>query len=128
MPLYVLLILVIGGISLVALLLHWLGKSGLTVLDNNTARAAWLRHFPEDKVQAVVTAENGHTALIDTENGPGLLWSFGADTVARYLTDYQLREAQDHLTIAFTDFSAPRVTVNLSAAERPHWQQKLAHS
>jgi len=126
MPLYLLLILVIGGISMVALLLHRLGKSDKVVLDAQTARHAWTRHFPDNEVHNVIVAQDGHAALVETDHGPGLLWSFGADTVGRHLQGYHLNKAPDHLTVIFADFSAPRVTVHLNDDERPTWQQKLA--
>lgn len=126
MPIHILLILVVGGISIVALLLHKLGKSRLTILNPQSARIAWLRHFPEDQVSTVTVTQDGHTAFLDTSQGPGLLWSFGADTVGRLLQNYKVREAPDHLKVVFADFSAPRVTVRLNGDERALWHKKLA--
>ncbi|MCF6231938.1 MAG: hypothetical protein L3J36_02360 [Rhodobacteraceae bacterium] len=126
MPLYILLLLVIGGISMIALLLHRLGKSRLTVLSTPSASHAWNRHFPDDEVYSVILAENGHAAYVETSGGPGLLWSFGADTVGRHLQDYRLSQAPDHLKVVFHDFTAPQVILRLNDKERPRWQQKLA--
>ncbi len=126
MPLYLLLVLVIGGISLIAVLLHRLGKSHKAVLNAQSASHAWTRHFPDDEVRGVIVAQDGHAALVETDQGPGLLWSFGADTVGRHLQGYHLTKAPDHLTVIFADFSAPRVTVHLNNDERTLWQQKLA--
>ncbi len=125
MSLNILLILVVGGITLIAVLLHFLGKSRLTVLSDEDARTAWHRHFPDDEIHDLVVAHDGHAALVQTGQGPGLLWSFGADTVARHLRDYDLIEEPDHLKIVFHDFTAPQVILHLSASERPAWQEMM---
>ncbi len=122
MPLPALLILVIGGIGAIALLLHLMGKSRLTQLTTEDARSAWHRHFPDDDIQDVTVALSGHAALVRTAQGPGLLWSFGADTVARHLIDFDLIETPDHLQVIFHDFTAPRVNLHLTPSERAHWQ------
>jgi len=126
MPLHILLILVVGGISAITLLLHLLDKSRLTFLTVEDARSAWHRHFPDDDIQDVTVAQNGHAALVHTAQGPGLLWSFGADTVARHLRDFDLIETPDHLRVIFHDFTAPRVSLHLTETERPLWQELMA--
>ena len=123
MPLYILLLLVVGGISGVALLLHVLGKSKPVVLSANDARTAWLRLFPDDTISDIKIAENGRAALIATEHGPGLVWSFGIDTVARYLTDFSLSETKTRLKVKFHDFSAPKVSLTLTETERAIWRE-----
>jgi hypothetical protein len=125
MPLPVLLILVIGGIATIALLLHAMGRSRLSELDDQSARAAWLRHFPDDAVQGVLVADDGHAALVLTDHGPGLLWSFGADTVARPLQDFTFQDGDTHQTIRFNDFAAPRVRLHLTAENRARWQEHM---
>lgn len=126
MSLNVLLILVVGGIAAIALLLHLLGKSRLSVLTREDARTAWHRHFPDDEIRDLTLARDGHSALVQTSQGPGLLWSFGADTVARHLRDYDLLEKPDHLCVVFHDFTAPRATLYLTEEERPAWQKMMA--
>lgn len=122
MPLHILLILVIGGIIAIAVLLHMLGKSELLRLDTNSARQAWGRHFPDDKVQDVLVASDGHSALVLTDHGPGLLWSFGADTVARHLHGFIYDDGDPEQTVRFSDYGARRVRLHLSAWERQRWQ------
>jgi len=126
MPLNILLILVIGGIALIALLLHLLGKSRLTVLSQEGARSDWHRHFPDDEILDLIVARDGHAALVQTGQGPGLLWAFGADTVARHLRDFDLLEEPDHLKVIFHDFTAPSATLHLSEPERPVWQKMMS--
>jgi len=128
MPLEILLILVIGGISTIAVILHLSGRSKRSDLTLETARAAWLRHFPQDTVHDILLARDGHAALVETETGPGLLWALGADTVGRRLQDYALSETADGLAIRFHDFTAPRVTLTLAPDETPIWQQRLARA
>ena len=128
MPLPILLVLVVGGISAITLLLHLLGKSRLTVLTPTNARDAWHRHFPEDDIGDVVVAQDGHAAFVRTKQGPGLLWSFGADTVARHLVDFDLIETPDQLRVVFHDFTAPRVALHLTDTERPFWQEMMART
>ena len=125
MPLYILLVLVVGGIALIALLLHVLGKSRRTRLSESSARAAWTRHFPDEVARDVTLSQDRHAALIETQDGPGLLWAFGADTVARHLRDFDLKPGPDRLTVIFHDFTAPRVTLSLTGDERPRWQERM---
>jgi len=99
MPLNVLLIIIVGGIAAIALLLHLLGKSRLAVLTQEDARSAWHRHFPDDEILDLTVAHDGHAALVQTSQGPGLLWSFGADTVARHLRDFDLLEEPGQLAV-----------------------------
>lgn len=125
MPLPVLLILVIGGIAAIALLLHLSGRSELCVLDTDSARQAWLRHFPDDLVGEITLARNRHAALVTTDEGTGLLWAFGADTVARHLRDFDLIETPGGLDVAFHDYTAPRVRLTLEADERAAWERMM---
>lgn len=126
MPLNILLILVIGGISLIAVLLHLLGKSRQITLSPEDARTAWHRHFPDDQILDLIVAANGHAALVQTDQGPGLLWSFGADTVARHLRDFDVLEMPAHIKVIFHDFAAPSATLHLNDTERPVWKEKMA--
>lgn len=125
MPLNILLILVVGGISMAALLMHVLGRSRRSLLTNEDARTAWHRHFPDDDIIDVTVTMDQHAALVHTTQGAGLLWSFGADTVARHLLDFDLIEKPDRLIVIFHDFTAPRVTLHLSDSEKLRWQDML---
>lgn len=125
MPLSVLLILVIGGIAAIAGLLHLTGRSGRARLTSDTVRAAWARHFPEDTVDEVLLARDGHAALVRTGQGPGLLWAFGADTVARHLGSCDLVPHPRGLQVRFGDFTAPRVTLDLQEDERDIWSARM---
>ncbi|MEX5599919.1 hypothetical protein [Pseudophaeobacter sp. C1-32P7] len=128
MPLEILLIMVIGGVSAVAAILHLSGRSEQTVLSVEDARAEWHRHFPDDVILQVLIAENGHAALVQTEGGTGLLWAFGADTVARHLIDFDVFETGTGLRLEFHDFGTPGVSLSLAPHERADWQQMMIPS
>ena len=125
MPLELLLILVLGGIAGIAGLLHVLGKSARTVLDANSARAAWVRQFPDTPVDDVSVSRDGHAALVRTRHGMGLVWAFGADTVARRLQDFELAAQGTALRVRFHDYTAPGVTLHQSPHERDTWQSLM---
>lgn len=125
MPLEILLVLVVGGIAGIAVLLHLTGKSRLQVLTPDTASEQWLRHFPDDIVVDVTVAHDGHAALVRTNIGAGLIWSFGADTVARHLRDFDWLNHPKGLEVQFHDFGTPHVIVHLDETERRHWQHLM---
>lgn len=125
MPLEILLALVVLGIAGIALLLHLMGRSSQRSLSAEDARSQWHRHFPDDDIVDVTIAESGHAALVRTVNGPGLLWSFGADTVARHLTGFDLIETDTGFRIYFHDYGAPGVRLTLTDFERAHWQNLM---
>lgn len=121
MPLELLLSLVIGGIGAIAILLHWLGKSAPMLLDRDSARSAWARQYPDDRVGEVVVSTDRRAALIATDHGAGLVWSFGADTVARRLRDFSILPHKSAMRLRFRDYTAPGLTLHLSPAEREAW-------
>ncbi len=125
MPLEILLALVILGIAGIALLLHLTGRSARTRLSAPSARAHWLRHFPDDTVLDVTVADSGDAALVRTPAGPGLLWAFGADTVARPLQGFDLLDTRDGVRVIFHDFAAPSVRLTLTPDERASWRQDM---
>lgn len=125
MSLLILLILVVGGLCVIALLLHMSGSSRLRVLMPEDARSEWHRHYPFDGIIDVIVAENGHAAIVRTNEGTGLLWSFGADTVGHYLQDFNLVETQDGYDVFFNDYASPHVRLKLSELERHRWHNLM---
>jgi len=129
MPLEILLILVVGGISVTALLLHLSGRSNRRVMQTEEdVTAEWLRQFPDDFVQGVIVSLDRHSALVQTETGLGLLWSHGADTVGRHLLDYDLVDRPEGFQIYFHDFAAPQALLNLSPEECKTWKNLMERS
>ncbi|MFY2823686.1 hypothetical protein [Ruegeria sp. MALMAid1280] len=125
MPLEILLVLVAGGIVGVTVMLHLTGRSKLRELTPGTARSEWLRHAPDDEIIDITLAHDKHAALIRTETGNGLLWSFGADTVARHLLDFDWLDHPEGFEIQFHDFGTPKVIIHLDEFERPHWEHLM---
>ncbi|WP_171238497.1 hypothetical protein [Ruegeria sp. HKCCA5763] len=125
MPSEILLVLVVGGIAGITLLLHLTGHSEPFVLTPETARAQWLRHAPDDTIIDVTISNDRHAALVRTETGAGLLWSFGADTVARHLLDFDWIERPEGFEIQFHDFDTPGTLIHLDEIERAHWRHLM---
>ncbi|MGR3617617.1 MAG: hypothetical protein ACU0BB_16465 [Paracoccaceae bacterium] len=125
MPLEILLILVVGGIFAVAILLHLTGRSKKFALTAETARIAWLRHAPGTKIQEIQLASSGTAALVRTAKRIGLVWSFGDDTVARFVRNPDLRDTNTGLRVGFGDFGAPSVHLHLTDDERREWRKTL---
>ncbi|MEX0287292.1 MAG: hypothetical protein AB3N23_22015 [Paracoccaceae bacterium] len=125
MPLEILLVLVVFGISGIALLLHLTGRSKRPELTLDSARAAWSRHFPDDTIEAIQVSIEGHAALVHSDAGLGLLWVFGADTVARHLTGCDVTKTDTGLRVDFHDFAAPPAIFPLTTDERATWQAQM---
>ena len=126
MPLHILLVLVVGGIGGIAVLLHYLGLSNPRVFEGpEDAARQWLREFPGDDVVEAILNNRGTTGFVQTRQGPGLVWSFGADTVARRLHDFHVTPTRRGLRIDFHDFTAPHVLIRLDAFETTHWENLL---
>lgn len=126
MPLELLLVLVIGGIGSIALLLHLTGYSAIKPMDNDTARAGWLRHFPDDPALDLTLSGDGRAALVRTHTARGLVWQVGADTTARKLGDHHFTDTAHGLLLRFDDFGSPRLKLRLSDKERAHWKVLLS--
>ncbi|MEX0281622.1 MAG: hypothetical protein AB3N13_10615 [Arenibacterium sp.] len=126
MPLEFLLVLVIGGISGIALALHMTGHSKIEPMDETTAKAGWLRHYPDDPVMDLFLTPDGRAALVTTATERGVVWQTGADTIARKLADYHLVETRGGLTLRFDDFGAPRLKLKLSETESLSWKRQLS--
>lgn len=122
MPLHILIAMVVGGIAAIGFALHLLGKSTRVLLDEESARTAWARQFPDDPAIAVLVSADGHAALVETARGRGLVWSFGADTVARQLDHARLEQVEGGLRVRFADFTAPVVTISVSDEQRAFWR------
>lgn len=122
MPLHILGILVIGGIAGIAVLLHLLGLSrAKTFADADSARTAWADEFADIPATAVILCRTGQAALIDTAQGPGIVWPMGADSTARFLTGARITRTRRGLTLRLPDFAAPRIRLTLDPDEADRW-------
>lgn len=125
MPLELLLTLVIGGIAGIALLLHLFGYSRPLTFDEDSARAHWLRQYPMSRPGTVHLSQDRAAALVETPDGPGLVWAMGADSTAHLLTGATLRTTRRGLRIDLHDFAAPSVRVRLSPEARETWARLI---
>ncbi|MFL4468643.1 hypothetical protein ACERZ8_01670 [Tateyamaria armeniaca] len=122
MPLHILLIMVIGGIAGIALALHLLGLSRQSPFTEGTARAAWLRHRPDDTVLTVDLTNDGLAARILSDKGRGILWHMGADTCARLLTGgEEAHVRRNTVTLHLNDYTAPKIRLHLTPDEQESW-------
>ena len=126
MPLEILLVLVVGGVAAIGLTLHVLGFSRARPFDADTAERQWRRHFPEAGPVTVLLAQSGRAALVEDAQGRGVLWQFGADTVARRLPCRKVEDHTEGLRFFFADFTAPVVLLKLTPEERRTWKEELA--
>ena len=122
MPLGILIPMVVIGIAGITLLLHLLGQSKTANLsDEDAARRAWLREFPDAPPRRVVLSHDRHAALIDTDEGPGVVWPMGADTTARLLAGARTERTATGLRIDLDDFAAPHIHLHLDPDEADLW-------
>lgn len=128
MPLHILGVLVVVGLIGLAVLMHTMGLTTRRKLSNTEdARAAWQREFPRIPPGSVLLCRNGTSALLETAQGPGVVWAMGEDTTARFLTGGQLQQQGRKLILRLPDFSAPRITLHLSDDEidtHRHWLEE----
>lgn len=118
MSLEVLLLLVVGGIAAIAGLTHLFGLSRRARFEDAApARAGWLREFPDDRVTAVTRLSDGHAALVTAAEGTGIVWTMGADTVARRLAGARATRRGDRLILRFPDWGAPRLALRVTEDE-----------
>lgn len=118
--------IVVIGITGVIALIHFLGFSRKFQIDSDeTAQTQWLRQWPDDTVKGLFRAQEGHAALIESQNGPGLLWSFGADTTARHIKTADMTQCETGLVFNLHDFTAPHVTITLGPDEAKLWQNEI---
>lgn len=125
MPLEILVIMVVVGVSGIAVLLHLTGRSEKRALTLSGVHEQWLRQYPDDQISEVALAQDCHSAIVITDQGPGLLWSFGADTVARHLHDFDVKDAKSGLTVQFAEYGTPRVSLTLTSTECSRWKSLM---
>ena len=126
MPLELLVILVVGGITGIAALTWAFGFSKpFEFQTDNDAKMAWLRAHPGDDIHSVRISSDRRAALIGSAKGIGLVWSFGADTTARLLDDISIQDAPDGLDFRLEEYTAPRLKVRLAPEDRDIWRQQL---
>ena len=126
MPLHILGPMVVIGIAGIVVILHLLGLSRTRRFDSEAeARAAWEREMDDAAVTRVILCHNHAAALIETEQGPGVVWPMGADSTARYLSGARIDRTADGIVIRLPDFTAPRIRLRLDPDEAALWLTEL---
>ncbi|MFV1493817.1 hypothetical protein VWX97_01000 [Phaeobacter sp. JH18-32] len=125
MPLEILVAMVLIGIVVIAILLHVTGRSAPVLMTRDTAAKAWSRHDPDTQILNTWPSTLGQAALIETDLGLGLVWCFGADTIARPLAGVRLLDHPKGLKLRFADFATPSVVLHLSDAELNDWRRRI---
>lgn len=126
MPLEILGPIVLLGIIGIGFVLHLMGFSEPhRFASHQEAEAAWDRDFPQAPAQRALLSSDGTAALIETDQGPGIVWPMGADHAARLLTGAEIETEGERLSIRLPDFTAPRVCLALSPEDRATWAQIL---
>ena len=126
MPLTVLLPIVVIGIGGIALLLHLMGKSRrLRLTDNGQVAEIWHNQYPNSVITGVHFASGGHHALLETDEGVGLVWSMGVRAACREIPGTAgVKTKGSALIVQPGDYSAPQIKVPLdSEAEAERWMK-----
>lgn len=127
MPLYLLLPIVVLGILGIALLLHLLGNSKrFSMVDAGQVNELWQRQFPNARVSSVDISDTRHQALVETSDGPGVVWAMGADVACRLIGDGAVQDTGTGLKVWLGDYSAPVIYITLNdRTTRKQWVATL---
>jgi hypothetical protein len=119
MPLEILAIMVVAGLSLVIGAVHFSGMSRpARIGDAEAARARFLLDYPGEHTGEVAISDDGRVAFIALDGGrTGLVHAIGARFVTRILQPLSVKEVRcdesGGLALRLTDFTLP--------AERAHF-------
>lgn len=130
MPLGLLLILVVGGISAVVLLVHFVGWSKKPGLTRDTAKRDFEWDHPKFPVTDLVLSSDGEAALIArADGGFGAIAVLGDGYVTRLLDDTDPADIDlngSDLRINLRDFTEPGIIIRFDDAEQAHsWSGRL---
>lgn len=129
MPLQVLLPLVVIGIAAIVLLIRAMRPTPqLTFASPAQAKDIW-NHRNHDCEATGARLNNAQThALIQTRQGVGLLWAFGADPVTRHFRPpVACRQTSKGLRLVTHDFTAPLIDIPLTDEKNRYaWLQILS--
>jgi len=126
-PLEILLPMVVIGIICIVLLIHWMRPTPeFRLEDRKQVADIWAHRNPENTASTIHLNGARSHALIETAQGFGLVWVFGADPVTRLLDQpFELEASGSGLRILTHDFTAPRVDIVLDTAEITRWSDIL---
>ena len=131
MPLEILAIMVVAGLSLVIGAVHFSGMSRpARIVDSQAARARFLIDYPDEEIGEIAISDDGKAAFIALGGGrTGLVHAIGARYVTRILQPQVLREVRcdesGGLALRLRDFTLPaehaRFTRAGEAAKVSRW-------
>ncbi|MFW2543185.1 hypothetical protein ACN2XU_11120 [Primorskyibacter sp. 2E107] len=123
MPLHLLVPLIVGGIFALMIAIVVKGRNKPRRFESDAdARYAWQRAFPGRPVTDLRLATARTAALIETDDGPGLVWTRGKDTLARLLTDATADTTDSGLTLHLPDAA---VHLSLTPQEARDWARRI---
>ena len=126
-PLPVLLVLVVGGVSLVVVITHLMGWSAQARLTREQVRSQLALDLPDAVVTGIDLAADHHAALVSLEQGAAVVFVLGDRLVSRRLPDHPHIKATDTgLRLLLPDPACPKVDVALTdAGTRQQWLSRL---
>lgn len=123
MPLHILGLLVVAGLGVVLLAVHYGGNTNSDALTEAKAKSRFLRDFAWFKVGKVVVSDDQQCAVLlnSKEQTCGLVYSIGKNQITR-LVDASLikeiRSTSKGLELSLRDFTLRKVEINLADAEK----------
>jgi hypothetical protein len=125
MPTYLIVILVSLAVAVLAVMLNMASRPRRALLDEESAREAWLDAAAGETIRQITLSHDRHAALILSDEGPALVWSSGREIIVRRLLDFDLLDEGGTLRIVFRDFDTPEALLTLDDFERPRWLNLL---
>ena len=126
MPITVLAALVVFGIAGIAVLTVLFGfNKRRSFIDAEDAGRAWLREFPDLEPRDITLSQDGCHALVQTDQGAGIVWSMGADSAARLLTGARVKQSVKGLDLRLRDYTAPRIRAALTPDQQTIWLKRI---
>ena len=128
MPLTILLPLVVFGIAGIVLMIRLLHPTPPLLFDTvEEVQRLWDHRNHNAKARQTHINPDRTCALVETDAGVGLVWSFGVDPVTRLLSDpFEVSETPAGLRLETGDFTAPTIDIALTSDEdRAKWRALL---
>ncbi|MGI9353413.1 MAG: hypothetical protein ACR2O3_17775 [Rhizobiaceae bacterium] len=119
MPLSVLALFVVLGVSAVVVSVYVFGDNAGRKLDENTARKRFTRDFPGFDPQTIVISDDGYDALLvsDNDSRSGLVHRIGKNYLTRLLERGSLRKMEltgQGIDLYVNDFTLQKISFSLA--------------
>ena len=121
-PLDILLVLVVGGVSLVVGLTHLFGGSQPAALTDAAIQARLAHDQPDARITGIERGADGRAALVRLHEGAAVVFVLGDRLVSRPLPDAPQWTPTDRgLRLTLPDPGCPRIEVALPEDARQRW-------